>query len=101
MSWEKILTIIGCPLGLLYILKIILSHRRKQNLKGKVVLITGANSGLGKGMLMFVILEENLCLKLLYMWDEICIFHNPHISGTLYFSTLCEIIYIIVVNILM
>lgn len=48
MSWQKILTIIGCPLGLLYILKIILSHRRKQNLKGKVVLITGANSGLGK-----------------------------------------------------
>lgn len=48
MSWQQILTIIGCPLGLLYILKIILSHRRKQSLKGKVVLITGANSGLGK-----------------------------------------------------
>lgn len=48
MSWQQILTIIGCPLGLLYILKIILSHRRKQILKGKVVLITGANSGLGK-----------------------------------------------------
>lgn len=73
MSWEKILTIIGCPLGLLYILKIIKSHRKKQNLKGKVVLITGANSGLGKGLLMFVILEEKECLKLLYMWDEICI----------------------------
>lgn len=73
MFWEKILIIIGCLLGLFYILKIILFYRKKQNLKGKVVLIIGVNFGLGKGLLMFVILEEKECLKLLYMWDEICI----------------------------
>lgn len=70
-------------------------------MKGKVVLIIGVNFGLGKGLLMFVILEENLCLKLLYMWDEICIFYNFYILGILYFFILCEINYIIVVNILM
>ncbi|XP_062601737.1 dehydrogenase/reductase SDR family protein 7-like [Saccostrea cucullata] len=48
MTWSQICSFIGCPLGLLYILNIFLSHKKRKNLKGKVVLITGANSGLGK-----------------------------------------------------
>jgi hypothetical protein len=37
---------IGVPVGLLVFLYIYLAYKKKKNLTGKVVLITGANSGL-------------------------------------------------------
>lgn len=45
---ESLLTAIGGTAGLLYIIYWFLTNRKKTDLKGKVVLITGANSGLGK-----------------------------------------------------
>lgn len=41
---------IASTAGLMYIIYWLLSNRKKINASGKVVLITGANSGLGKGI---------------------------------------------------
>ncbi|KAK3090927.1 hypothetical protein FSP39_015788 [Pinctada imbricata] len=48
MDFNQLCSFFGCPLGLLYLLYIGLSHRSRKLLKGKVVLITGASSGLGE-----------------------------------------------------
>ena len=39
-----------CVLGLVYVLSVIVEHRGRKNIKDKVVLITGATSGVGRGM---------------------------------------------------
>ena len=50
MSWATVLAAaIGVPVSVLYIVDWILSLHRTVSVTGKVVLITGASSGLGKG----------------------------------------------------
>ena len=50
MSWQTYLAAaIGVPVGVLYIVDWFLSLHRSVSVTGKVVLITGASSGLGKG----------------------------------------------------
>lgn len=48
MSIQSLLTLLGGT-GMLYFIYRLLAGRKKTRLAGKVVLITGANSGLGKG----------------------------------------------------
>ncbi|XP_046369942.2 dehydrogenase/reductase SDR family member 7B-like [Haliotis rufescens] len=48
ISWEVIGSIVGAPIGLLCLLYIVWGYRKKTLVKDKVVLITGATSGLGK-----------------------------------------------------
>ncbi|CAG2199603.1 DHRS7B [Mytilus edulis] len=48
MSLNTIGSYIGFPLGFLVFLYMMMSYKKKKNIQGKVVLITGANSGLGK-----------------------------------------------------
>ena len=49
MSWQTVVAALGCPVGLLYLIDWLLSLHKRVNVAGKVVLITGANSGLGRG----------------------------------------------------
>lgn len=42
-------TVIGLPLGLLSLIGYLYRRRQKVHVKNKVVLITGASSGLGEG----------------------------------------------------
>lgn len=49
MSIESILTAVGGVTGLVYLIYWLLTNRKKTDVTGKVVLVTGANSGLGKG----------------------------------------------------
>ncbi|XP_063443695.1 dehydrogenase/reductase SDR family member 7B-like isoform X3 [Mytilus trossulus] len=48
MSLTTIGSYIGFPLGFLVFLYMMISYKKRKNIQGKVVLITGANSGLGK-----------------------------------------------------
>lgn len=48
MSWQTVVAALGCPVGLLYLIDWLLSLHKRVNVAGKVVLITGANSGLGR-----------------------------------------------------
>lgn len=48
MSWQAVTAVIGVPVGLLYLTDWVLSLHKRMSVHGKVVLITGASSGLGK-----------------------------------------------------
>ncbi|XP_045213601.2 dehydrogenase/reductase SDR family member 7B-like [Mercenaria mercenaria] len=48
MTMETLLAAVGGTAGLLYVIYWLLTNRRKTDVTGKVVLITGASSGLGK-----------------------------------------------------
>lgn len=48
MSWQAAIAALGIPVGLLYLVDWLLSLHKKVSVHGKVVLITGANSGLGR-----------------------------------------------------
>ena len=49
MTFDSVLVAAGGTAGLLYVIYWLLNNRKKTDVKGKVVLITGASSGLGKG----------------------------------------------------
>lgn len=48
LHWSTVCSFIGAPVGLACILYVLLSHKKKKDVRGKVVLITGATSGLGE-----------------------------------------------------
>lgn len=49
LSWGTLAGVVGVPIGILYVLYKVFTYRNRVQLKGKVVLITGASSGVGKG----------------------------------------------------
>ena len=50
MDWRlTVAAAIGLPVSLLYLIDYLLSLHRRVDVRGKVVLITGASSGLGRG----------------------------------------------------
>ncbi|KAJ8319109.1 hypothetical protein KUTeg_004200 [Tegillarca granosa] len=51
LHWSTVCSFIGAPVGLACILYVLLSHKKKKDVRGKVVLITGATSGLGEVIL--------------------------------------------------
>lgn len=48
--WHVIGSFIGAPVGLLVLLHVIRKYGKKKDIRGKVVFITGASSGLGEGI---------------------------------------------------
>ena len=50
MDWRlTVAAAIGLPVSFLYLIDFLLSLHRRVDVRGKVVLITGASSGLGRG----------------------------------------------------
>lgn len=49
MVYQTLVSLLGGTAGILCLIYLLLGRRKKVKLVGKVVLITGANSGLGKG----------------------------------------------------
>ena len=58
MSWlSAVVAAIGLPVSFLYFIDYLLSLHKREDVGGKIVLITGANSGLGRGMYMRCLLS--------------------------------------------